>query len=640
MSALVSEQASVTFSDVAAYFLEGEWDILGEWQKELYKKIIKEIHSILVSQGYSILNPDVIFKIKKEDEKYFTQRCEWEGKENMSLPIVTSVFSLSIKQEEDLPFLDPPESEATEEIHSPVTSFSNVKPDILIRFKQEEFKTEPERWEEGGNLTITGMCEKLHEADHGLRKKSKKQQRGQWKQRNGQQRDEWKPKDPFRNCSDPSEYCEGGISKFTPSWFKEKVPEGERPNACTERGRNSNHCPNLVQTVRLDEGQQPVQSADKWENLITNSHSVKHQEKIECGNTITVGSSHTYIQQYHKREKECISTEDGKLANTTQKKHLKCLWCEKCFVCRAELENHIRIHSRGRTFQCTEDEERFTKKSNQLKQKKINRRDKPFKCTECEKCFRYRSWLIIHQRSHKGQMPFKCSACDKCFNHKSDVRKDEIHTDEKPFKCSECDKCFGQKGNLRQHEITHKNEKPFKCSVCDKCFGHKHHLQRHEMIHRNEKPFKCSVCNKCFGRQHHVQRHEMIHRNEKPFKCSHCDKCFNQKCDVRKHERIHTGEKPFKCSQCEKCFIQKSDVRKHERIHTGEKPFKCSQCDKCFNQKCDVRKHERIHTGAKPFKCSKCDKCFNQKSDVRKHERIHMSEKIYKGRFSLIHCKC
>ncbi|XP_029448315.1 zinc finger protein 398-like isoform X2 [Rhinatrema bivittatum] len=170
MSALVSEQASVAFSDVAAYFWEVEWDILGEWQKELYRKVIKEIHGLLMSRGYSILNPDAIFKIKKEDEKYFTQHCEWEGKENLTdpsigLPIVTSVFSLNVKQEEDLSFVDPPESETTEEIHPSVTGSPNVKPDILIRFKQEEFKTEPQGCEEEEeDLSITGTCEELHEA--------------------------------------------------------------------------------------------------------------------------------------------------------------------------------------------------------------------------------------------------------------------------------------------------------------------------------------------------------------------------------------------------------------------------------------------------------------------------------------------
>ncbi|XP_030051510.1 zinc finger protein 669-like [Microcaecilia unicolor] len=46
-----SNESLVTFKDVAASFLEADWDLLGEWQKELYKKVIKEIHDILISRG-------------------------------------------------------------------------------------------------------------------------------------------------------------------------------------------------------------------------------------------------------------------------------------------------------------------------------------------------------------------------------------------------------------------------------------------------------------------------------------------------------------------------------------------------------------------------------------------------------------
>ncbi|XP_030050761.1 zinc finger protein 777-like [Microcaecilia unicolor] len=148
----------VTFKDVAGCFLEVEWNILGEWQKELCKKVIKEIHGILMSQGYSIVNPDVLLKIKKEDEKYFAQHCELEGKENLIDPT-----KMSVKQEEDLPSVDHSESELSEQT-LPAMSFHNVKPDILIRFEQEGFRTEPPGCEERGNLTTTGTSEELQEA--------------------------------------------------------------------------------------------------------------------------------------------------------------------------------------------------------------------------------------------------------------------------------------------------------------------------------------------------------------------------------------------------------------------------------------------------------------------------------------------
>nr|XP_033818272.1 zinc finger protein 398-like [Geotrypetes seraphini] len=126
MSALPSQPVSITFSDVAAYFWEAEWDVLGEWQKEMYKKVIKGIHGVLRSWGYSIVHPDVVFKIKKEDEKYFAQHCEWEEKEDsgslsVSHAVVKPVFSLSVKQEEEPHDLGHLQLEMTEPLHRPLT---------------------------------------------------------------------------------------------------------------------------------------------------------------------------------------------------------------------------------------------------------------------------------------------------------------------------------------------------------------------------------------------------------------------------------------------------------------------------------------------------------------------------------------
>ncbi|XP_029443795.1 gastrula zinc finger protein XlCGF26.1-like isoform X2 [Rhinatrema bivittatum] len=536
MSALASDRASVTFSDVAAYFLEVEWVVLGERQKELYKKVIKEIHGLLISRGYSILNPDVIFKIKKEDEKYFTPRYEWEGKANRndpiySLPIVTSVFSLSVKQEEDLAFMDPPESEAAEDIHPPVIGSPRVRPDILFRFNHEGRGIEPQGSEDRGGLTIADPREELREADDEFSNNTERQQ-----MQNGQQRDEWKRKGPSRASSESD--CEGGISCVTPLRVEEKAPK---------QGRNSNHCPNVV----LREEERPIKRADAWEYFTTNSHSVEHHEKTECGNKITERSSHTSIQEYHGREKKCTDPEAEKRTSKKTKlmahrkahmreKPFQCNECEKCFADGAELERHVRIHSKGRLFQCTECEERFTRKLDLKKHTKIHRKDKPYKCTECEKCFTYRSRFKVHQQVHKGQTPFKCTDCNKCFS-------------------LEC--------NLQLHKMAHMREKPFKCSVCDKSFMYKSKLEVHERTHTGEKPFKCCKCRKCF---HHI-------------------------CELRMHERTHSAEKPFKCSQCNKTFQFKSGLGMHERIHTGEKPFKCSECDKCFRQKCHLQKHEMTH---------------------------------------------
>ncbi|XP_029440476.1 gastrula zinc finger protein XlCGF26.1-like [Rhinatrema bivittatum] len=611
MSALLSDPASVTFRDVAAYFLEVEWDILGERQKELYKKVIKEIHGILVSQGYSILNPDVIFKIKKEDEKYCTQPCEREGKETMkdpseSLPIVTSVFSLSVKQEEELPSMEPPESE----IPPPVTGSLHVKPDLLIRFKQEDIKTEPQECEEGGDLAIPGAgsrgynpdpkvetlkIEELHvsdqleggeedtdsKSDDGFRNNSERQ--GMC---DGEQREEWKPRDPARDCNDPSADCEGGSRRGTAPRVKEKAPKRSL-NLCPVQEGNSSQRPHLVQAQRLRDGERSFKNDESRANFTTHSHSIGHQDKIECGNSFTEKSSPPYIHECQSREKKMIDTEGEtstpkktKLTahrkSQIEKTPLTCTQCEKCFVYRAELESHVKIH-KGGTDQGPAGEEKFMRKSNLTEYKTFHKSDKIFKCTECEKCFACRTELTSHHNFHKRQKPFNSSQCDKSIRQKSEAKIHErIYTGEKPYKCAECDKCFTQKSYLKIHGT----------------------------MHTGEKPYKCSECNKYFVLKSHLRRHEMIHRGEKPFMCSECDKCFTQKGNLRMHERMHTGEKPFKCSECDKCFSHKSSLQRHEMMHRGEKPFTCSECNKCFRNLGNLRKHEKIHMRVKPFACS------------------------------------
>nr|XP_033777393.1 zinc finger protein 85-like [Geotrypetes seraphini] len=459
----MSDQASVTFSDVAAYFWKAEWDILGEWQKELYKKVIKEIHNFLMLQGYSIVNPDVIFKIKKEEDKCFTQHCELEGDENlkdstMGLPIATSMFTLNIKQEDDDSFMDPSESEMTEDTHPPVTGCPNVKPDILIRFKERRFKTEPQEPEEREDLSISDECEELQEAgspdydphgtveilkvedfqvrEHQLDDEeedtdindddefwnSSKRQKVIRQQRKG-----GKSINPSKDCVDLSADCEGSISRVTLHRVKNKAQKEERPSTYSAEARNPNRRQNLVQTEKLTE-----------------------EEK---------------------------------------------------------------------SFQCPECEKRFSRKAGLREHKKLHRQNKPFKCGDCEKCFTYRSQLTIHQKFHEGQKPFKCSECEKCFWRKGHLQQHEIiHTREKPFRCSQCTKCFRRKGHLRDHEMTHilpPREKPFKCPVCFKCFRHMDNMRSHEKVHMGEKPYKCSECDASFLYISSMRRHKKIHTEEK-----------------------------------------------------------------------------------------------------------------------------
>ncbi|XP_075695676.1 uncharacterized protein LOC142661888 isoform X2 [Rhinoderma darwinii] len=49
---------------------EEQWTRLEDWQKDIYKAVIKEIHEAVMSLGYTIINPNVVFNVKKPDESF------------------------------------------------------------------------------------------------------------------------------------------------------------------------------------------------------------------------------------------------------------------------------------------------------------------------------------------------------------------------------------------------------------------------------------------------------------------------------------------------------------------------------------------------------------------------------------------
>ncbi|XP_052577139.1 zinc finger protein 746 isoform X1 [Peromyscus californicus insignis] len=84
---------------------------------------------------------------------------------------------------------------------------------------------------------------------------------------------------------------------------------------------------------------------------------------------------------------------------------------------------------------------------------------------------------------------------------------------------------------------------------------------------RDSSALRCGECGRCFTRPAHLIRHRMLHTGERPFPCTECEKRFTERSKLIDHYRTHTGVRPFTCTVCGKSFIRKDHLRKHQRNH-------------------------------------------------------------------------
>ncbi|XP_023052541.1 zinc finger protein 658-like isoform X2 [Piliocolobus tephrosceles] len=63
-------QASVSFQDVTVEFSQEEWQHLGPVERTLYRDVMLENYSHLISVGYCITKPKVISKLEQGEEPW------------------------------------------------------------------------------------------------------------------------------------------------------------------------------------------------------------------------------------------------------------------------------------------------------------------------------------------------------------------------------------------------------------------------------------------------------------------------------------------------------------------------------------------------------------------------------------------
>ncbi|KAM9303999.1 zinc finger protein 783-like [Morus bassanus] len=438
-----SEVPKVPFESDAAYFSAHEWENLAEWQRELYKNMLRGKNESLISLDYAISKPGVLSWLQRgeapcngdqaasretpaEPAEFLLFRLDansqdsregaqcptghesLEGRTMLTAPgpdygMPEPRFAGIVKQEEELCAEERGASEDAE-----FTELSVVPADEVITFKIEQLDSEecPQSSEppatlsrESEELVFQGPSEAL---PFNSQYSSPVQQGNQSMSR-----------------LVPSPPGEEGLSECNIVTFYGQTCPNKRPHSCTACGKG--FCLKKMLTTHRE------------------SHST------QCSGE-HAGDDEGFLHQQHQRShvegRTHVATERFK-QNQNAKAHAGVPATEKAY------SNPRCVKSVNTTSSCKPSQREHP-------------RGRPYKCDKCQEYFSQKKTLIIHRRMHSGRSGgvLWCSYCGKTFSHPSNlIRHQRIHTGERPYQCNECPKRFTQKQHLVQHEKIHLREK-------------------------------------------------------------------------------------------------------------------------------------------------------------------------------------
>ncbi|XP_050998018.1 zinc finger protein 92 homolog [Acomys russatus] len=424
----------VSFEDVSVYFTKTEWKLLDPKQRNLYKQVMLENYSHLVSVGLAFSKPKLISQLEKGEKPWITEGtmdlteepCTGNRIKNKTLTTKPKLFGRGLLGD--------------------TSGFSfqrrphDFRPNPMIRYQHSRIAEKRYLCQQCGKSFSRSSNLIKHRIVHSSEK-------------------------PYE-CSECGKLFRRSLALLE----HQRIHSGDKPYECGECGKTFTRSSNLVKHQIIHSSEMPF-VCRVCGKVFRRSFALLEHARIhsgerpyecgECGKAFSRSSNLIEHQRTHSGRKPYV-----------------CQECGKAFKGISQLIHHQRSHRSDRPFTCPECGKAFRGHSGLSQHQRVHSGEKPYECSECGRAFGRRANLFKHQAVHggvwlerRGRGKGLRRGC-MLLEHRRGPRG------ARPQEAGE--------GSSADPQHIDTNEKPQVCERCGQVFENKLLLCRHLRIHDDE----------------------------------------------------------------------------------------------------------------------------------------------------------